>query len=124
MRLVFGTMYLQIPTIQSYCQFFQSNQTCLIFCLEEDIQRAEEMLYAEEINLLPQPPPLPQDGPQPNLQCATAMVEDVPDNKDVIDGGCYMEKFPEEYLASATWGCCKALFESLDEEQKREGGSG
>ena len=95
--------------------------------LEEDIQRVEEMLYAEEANLLPhwQPPPPSQDGPQPNLERATAVAEDVPDNKDVtsINRDHYIEEFPEEYLAGATWGCCKPLFESLDEEQKREEGS-
>jgi hypothetical protein len=32
----------------------------------------------------------------------------------------YIEKFPEEYLAGATWGNCKPLFDYLDEEQKRE----
>ena len=97
----------------------------LDICLEEDIQRAEEMLYAEEANLPPQPPSPSQDGPQPNLKCATAVAEDVPDNEDVtsIDRDCYIEEFPKEYLAGATWGCCKPLFESLDEEQKREGGS-
>ena len=41
----------------------------------------------------------------------------------VPDGCRYIEKFPKEYLAGATWGDCKPLYEYLDEEQKREGGS-
>ena len=85
------------------------------------------MLYAKEANLLPhwQTPPPSQDRPQPNLKHATAVAEDVPDNENVtsINRDHYIGEFPEEYLASATWGCCKPLFESLDEEQKREGGS-
>ena len=39
------------------------------------------------------------------------------------DGARYIENFSEEHLAGATWGRCKPLFESLDEEQKRVGGS-
>ena len=77
---------------------------------EEDIQIAEEMFNREEINIPPPPPPQP---PQPDVP-----QEDVPDNDSR-----YIEKFPEEYLAGATWGDCKPLYEYLDEEQKREGGS-
>jgi hypothetical protein len=88
------------------------------FHLEEDLQIAEDMLYDdEEINLLPRPPPPPQVELEPNPQPATV---EVPNNGD---GGRYIENFPEEYLAGATWGRCKPLFESLDEEQKKVGRS-
>jgi hypothetical protein len=89
------------------------------FHLEEDVQIADEMLDDQEINLPQQCPP-PQDEPQPHPQHATV---DVPNNEEVNDGGRYIEDFPEEYLAGATWGHCKPLFKSLDEEQKREGHS-
>jgi hypothetical protein len=62
----------------------------------------------------------PQDEPQPHPRDATA---DVPNNEDVNDGARFIENFPEEYLAGATWGRCKPLFESLHEEHKWEGGS-
>ena len=87
------------------------------FHLEEDLQIAEDMLYDEQINLPPQPPPPPRVEPEPNPQPATAAVP------NIGDGGRYIEYFPKEYLAGATWGQCKPLFESLDEEQKRVGGS-
>lgn len=69
---------------------------------------------------MPQPPQPPQDEPQPHSQHTSV---DVPDNEEGINSGqdCYIEEFSEEYLAGATWGCCKLLFEYLDEEQKREG---
>ena len=35
----------------------------------------------------------------------------------------YIENYPEEYRAGASWGQCKSLFECLDEEQKKVGGS-
>lgn len=89
------------------------------FHLDENIQTAEEMLYGEEINLPPQPPPPPPDEPQQHGRHPT--VEDVTDEID--DGGCYIENFPEEYLAGAIWGHCKPLFESLDDERVRDGGS-
>jgi hypothetical protein len=89
------------------------------FNLEEDFQIAEDMLYDEEINLPQQPPPQPPDEPEPNPQPEPATAE-VPTNED---GGRYIENFPEEFLAGATWGRCKPLFESIDEEQKRAGRS-
>jgi len=92
------------------------------FHLEEDIQKAEEMLYDEEINLPPQPPLPPQDEPQ-HRDGRHPMVEDITDNEDVDDGGRYVENFPEECLAGATWGRCKPLFESLDDERLRDGRS-
>jgi hypothetical protein len=91
------------------------------FHLEEDIQKAEEMLYGEEINLPPQPPPPPQDEPQRRGRQPT--VEDVTDDEEVDDGGRYIEYFSEECLAGATWGRCKPLFETLDDERVRYGGS-
>ena len=93
------------------------------FHLEEDIQIADETFNREEPNVQLPPPPLPpqRDEPQPRPQHAT--LGDIPDNETVIDGRHYIEKFPEEYLAGATWGNCKPLYEYLDEEQKREGGS-
>ena len=90
------------------------------FHLEEDFQAAEEALNGEEFNLLQQsPPPLPS---QDELHPQNATVE-VPNNGELNDGGRYIEIFPEEYLAGATWGRGKPLFESLDEEQKSKGGS-
>ena len=48
---------------------------------------------------------------------------DVPENEEVIDGRRFIENFPEEYQAGATWGNCKPFYEFLDEEQKKEGSS-
>ena len=39
------------------------------------------------------------------------------------DGQRYIENFPEEYRAGATWGNCKPLYEYIEDERKREGGS-
>lgn len=92
------------------------------FQLEEDIQVAEEMLYGEE-NDAPQAQqlqPPPQHVPQPHAQHA---AEDVPNNEESNDGGRFIEDYPEEYRAGATWGECKSLFESLYEEHKTVGGS-
>jgi hypothetical protein len=88
------------------------------FQLEEDIQIAEDMLYGEENNLPQQPPPPPQHVPQP-LPLHAAV--DVPN--DDRTSGRYIENFPEEFRAGATWGRCKSLFECLDEEHKFVGGS-
>jgi hypothetical protein len=88
------------------------------FQLDEDIPIAEE-------NLLPPPQQLPVDEPQPWPQHATVDIPG-PVNEEVNverDGARYIENFPEEHLAGATWGRCKPMFESLDEEQKRLGGS-
>jgi hypothetical protein len=90
------------------------------FQLDEDIQMAEEMFYTEDIYLPQKPLPLPQDEPPQQPQHATM---EVPNNEEVNDGGRYIENFPEEYMAGATWGHCKPLFESLYEEQKMVGGS-
>jgi hypothetical protein len=91
------------------------------FCLEEDIQIAEEMFDREETNI---PPPLPPQPEEPRLHPQhAATVGDVPDNEEVIDGRRYLEKFPKEFLAGATWGNCKPLYEYLDERRKKEGGS-
>jgi hypothetical protein len=90
------------------------------FHLEEDFQTAEEALNGEEFNLHQQSPPPPPPQDEPHLRNAT---EEAPITEDVNDGGRYIEKFPEEYLAGATWGRSRTLFESLDEEQKQEGGS-
>lgn len=84
------------------------------FHLEEDIQTAEEIFNREQTNISGPPSPPQQDEPQ--LDPWHATVEDVPGHR-------YIEKFPEEYLAGATWGNCKPLYEYLDEKQKREGGS-
>jgi hypothetical protein len=84
--------------------------------LEEDLQLAEDTLYDDEINLPQPPPPPPHVEPEPNPQPAT----EVPNNED---SGRYIENFLEEYLADATWGRCKPLFESIEEEQKRAGRS-
>jgi hypothetical protein len=83
------------------------------FSLEEDIQRAEEILNGEGVDIPTLPPPLRPLPLRPH----------VPDNDEVLDGRRYIEKFPEEYLAGATWGNCKPLYEYLDEQQKKEGGS-
>ena len=88
------------------------------FHLEEDIQQAEDIFDREEDNIPPPPPP-PQQV-EPLVRPRNATVEDVP---EVIDDGRYVEKFPKEYLAGATWGNCKPLYEHIDEEQKREGSS-
>ena len=83
------------------------------FYLDEDFQIAEEF----------QQPPLQQpDDPQPRPQHATV---DIPVNEDNVEceGARYIENFPEDRLAGATWGRCKPLFETLDEEQKVVGGS-
>ena len=84
------------------------------FHLEEDIQIAEETFNGEETNILRPPPPPQQD--EPRLHPPHATVGNVPGHR-------YIEKFPKEYLAGATWGNCKPLYEYLDEKQKREGGS-
>jgi hypothetical protein len=90
------------------------------FLLEEERAITEEMLNDEEINLPHEPLPPPQDEPRlyPQPEHATGTEEVV--NEDV---GRYIEIFPDEYLAGATWGRCKPLFESLNEEQKRAGGN-
>jgi hypothetical protein len=93
--------------------------------LEEDFQMAEETLNDEEFNLhQPSPPPPPPHPPRNEAQAhpQQATVE-IPSNEEVNDGGRYIENFPEEFLAGATWGHGKPLFESLDEEQRQEGGS-
>jgi hypothetical protein len=89
------------------------------FHLEDDgVQIADETLNGEEINIPQQHPPPqhppPQNDPHPHPQHAT---------EEVNDGRRYIEDYPEEYLAGATWGHCRPLFESLDEERKREGGN-
>jgi hypothetical protein len=91
----------------------------------EDIEMAEGMFYGEEANLPPPPPQQPLDDSEPQQLPQQAAVDQVPDNEDVNnrDGARYVENFPAEQLAGATWGRCKPLFESLDEEQKKEGGS-
>jgi hypothetical protein len=89
------------------------------FQLEEDIQLAEEMFYGEDANL----PLPPHQQPQPCPQHATDNgVPNIEENND-RDGARYIENFPEEHLAGATWGHSKPLFESLDEERIREGSS-
>ena len=88
------------------------------FYLDEDFEIAEQIFNREENDLLPHPPPL-LDEPQLNPQHST--VGDVPE-KDDTDCSRYIENFPEEYQAGATWGNCKPLYEFLDEKQK-EGGS-
>jgi hypothetical protein len=92
--------------------------------LDDDFQIAEEALNDDEFNLHQQfpPPPPPHDEPQPHSQQA-AVEPEVPSNEEIKDGGRYIENFPEEYLAGATWGRGKPLFESLDEERREEGGS-
>ena len=85
------------------------------FYLEDNIQIAEDMVNDEENNLPPQDPPLPQDGPQPHSQPERSTVD--------VEAGRYIEYMPKEYLAGATWGNCKPLFQSLDEERKRLGGN-
>ena len=93
------------------------------FHLEEDIEMAEGMFNDEPINLLPVPPLPPQVEPLPHPQPEHGTVE-VPNNEEGTDeGGRYIENMAEEYMAGATWGDCKPLFESLDEEQKRVGGN-
>ena len=87
------------------------------FYLEEDIQLAEEALHGEENDILPIPPPPLHGKHQLHPQHVT--VEDVPDNED---GGCYIENFLEENMASVTWGQSKPLFECIDDDQKRGGG--
>lgn len=89
------------------------------FRLEEDIELAEQRLDDEERNPQQLPrPPLP-DEPQPHPRRAT---EKVPSNEEVNNGGRYIEYFPDEFLAGATWGHGKPLFESVYENQKRVGG--
>jgi hypothetical protein len=72
---------------------------------------------AEE-NIQPPLQPLAQlDEPQPWPQHATV---DIPVNEEVnMEGALYIEYFPKEHKASATWGRCKPLFESIDEEQRK-----
>jgi hypothetical protein len=86
------------------------------FHLEEDFQMAEDMLYNEEINLPAQPP---HEEPPPHAQG----IFETPNKEDLNNGGRFIEHFPEEYMAGATWGQGKPLFESLDEERKRAGAS-
>ena len=85
--------------------------------LEEDIQAAGAML-GEETHLPPAPQPLNEQQSRPYR----ATVEDVPDD-DEADQDRYIEEFPKEALAGATWGTSQTLFESLNEEQKKEGNS-
>ena len=73
------------------------------------------MFNTEETDIPPLPPPPPPPPPPP--------CPHVPANKEVNDKHRYIENFPEEYLAGATWGTCKPLYEYLDEEQRKEGGS-
>jgi hypothetical protein len=93
------------------------------FHLEEDIQIAEDMLNNEGINLLPVQEHLPVPADEPRPQHATVEVRNNVEDSEDNDGGRYIEYFPQEYMAGATWGRCKPLFESVDEEQKRVGGS-
>ena len=88
------------------------------FHLEEDIQLAEEALHSEENDIPPIPPP-PLHG-EHQLHPQHVTVEDVPDNED---GGRYIENFPEENMAGMAWGQSKPLFECIDDDWKREGGS-
>ena len=76
------------------------------------------MLHGEENDIPPIPPPPPHGEHQ--LHPQHVMVEDVPDNED---GGHYIKNFPEENMAGTTWGQSKPLFECIDDNQKREGGS-
>jgi hypothetical protein len=91
------------------------------FQLEEDIQLAEEIFNGDETNLPPLPPPQPPQPDEHQLRPQRATVEDVPENEEVIDGRRFIENFPEELLAGATWGNCKPLYEYLEEEQNKEG---
>lgn len=84
------------------------------FHLEEDIARAQEMFDREENNLLPVPPPPPPLPQHDEPQHVTV---------DPKKGCRYIEHFPEEYLAGATWGNCKPLYEYINEEQEKEGTS-
>jgi len=87
-----------------------------------DFQLEEEAIQVAEENELPPPPPQP-DEPQPWPQHAPV---DVPINEKVnseSEGVRYIEYFPKENLAGATYGRCKPLYASLDEEQKRVGHS-
>jgi hypothetical protein len=80
------------------------------FDLEDDLQIAEDMLNSEEINLPPPPPP-PQEPP-PHAQGSF----EAPNNEDENDGGGFIEHFPKEYKAGATWGdanhCLSLLMKS------------
>jgi hypothetical protein len=82
--------------------------------LEEDIQAAGAMLD-EETDL----PPAPQPFNEQQLRPYRATVEDAPDD-DETNQDHYIEEFPKETLAGATWGTSQTLFESLNEEQKKE----
>ena len=82
--------------------------------LEEDIQIAEEIFNSEEANVPMPQPTLPPQRDEPQLH---------PQHATVGDGCRYIENFPEEYLAGATWGTCKPLYEHLDEDRKKEGAS-
>ena len=73
------------------------------FQLEEDIQIVEDVLHSEENNLPQQPPPPPQHVPQPHPEHATVHVPN-------DEGDRYIENFPKEYRAGASWGQCKSLF--------------
>ena len=91
--------------------------------LEDDLERADEMFNHDEpeANLRP-PPPLRQlDELRPRPEPAN--VDTLPNDKEVSSNARFIEYFPDEQLAGATWGCGKPLFDALDEEQKRVGSS-
>ena len=85
--------------------------------LEEDIQTAAATLN-EETHFPPAPQPLNEQQSRPYH----ATIEDAPDDDDTSQDR-YIEEFLKESMAGAMWGTSKPLFESLNEEQTREGTS-
>lgn len=88
----------------------------LDFHLDEDIQIAEDNIVPPPQQELHELPPRAQEE-----MVNVPVNEKV--NTDSADGARYIEYFPEENRAGATWGHSKPLFECLDEEQKKVGGS-
>jgi hypothetical protein len=75
--------------------------------LEEDFQIAEAMLEGEEVGLAA-PAQI-----EPQLLSPHVTVDDATDDDEL-----YVEEFPKENLAGATWGDSKPTFESLYDELK------
>lgn len=64
-------------------------------------------------------PPAPQSLDKQQSCPYHPTVEDAPED-DNMSQDHYIEEFPKERLAGATWGTSKLLFKSLNEEQKRD----
>ena len=83
--------------------------------LEEDIQNAGALFGDEEVDAPP--------SNEPRLNPHRATVEDAPDEEEGDNQARYVEEFPEEYRAGATWGQSNPLFESHRQAQQEDGSS-